>query len=414
MSTQYPASPAPEASADTPFGVVDLLTWMGDGKRTIAAWTLLAIVASVTYSLLTPNEYTARTTLLPPNTQQQNSSTAALAALGSLGGLTSSIPGKTPDELYVQLLRSDTVQRKLDQRFDLKKRYDVKTNEALRAEMFKQIKVTSDKKSGLVTVDVEDPDPKFAAELANAHSTEITSLLSRLAVTEAQQRRVFFELQLKETKDNLIRAEQALRQVQEKSGMVVLDKQAEAIIAAVAQVKTRITEREIQLRVLRTSTTAENPEVRMLSSELAALKAELARMESNGVTDGKVQREGGIDIPVGKLPSTAVDYVRAAREVKFQETMLGSMLRQFEVAKMDESKDSPALQQVDVAMPPERKSKPMRTVIVLAATLAAFLLSSAWVVFRRYTAAASEMHPGRARAMDALKRSWRLRGAPQA
>jgi tyrosine-protein kinase Etk/Wzc len=393
-------------------GLLDLLTWLGEGKRLIALVTGIVAVASVGFALLKPNEFTARTTLLPPGAQQQSTSGAALAALGSLGGLAGGLAGKTPDELYVTLLKSDSIQRALATKFDLYKRYQIETYEVLRKAIPQYVRVSSDKKSGVITVEVDDKDPKFAADLANAHAAEITKLLGRLAVSEAQQRRVFFDQQLKETKENLVKAEQALRSVQEKSGMIVLDQQAEAIIKSVAELKTKIIEREVRLKVLRTTTTAQNPDVQMLSSELGALRGELARMESATGASAPRGSGGGIDIPVGKLPAAAVDYVRALREVKFQETMLASMLRQFEIAKLDEAKEGPALQQVDVAVPPDRKSKPARAVIVLTATLLAFLVSCIFVIGRRYRALVREQDPESAQAWARLAQAWRLRRAP--
>ena len=131
-------------------------------------------------------------------------------------------------------------------------------------------------------------------------------------------------------------------------------------------------------------------------------------MESNGAAASSA-KEGTIDIPVGRLPSTGLEYVRAYREVKFQETMLTSMLRQFEVAKLDEAKDAPALQQVDAALPPDRKSKPARAMIVLGGTFIGLLLSLLWVVLRRYNALAGDNDSNRARALDGLRHAWRLR-----
>ncbi|MBL0729389.1 Wzz/FepE/Etk N-terminal domain-containing protein [Piscinibacter sp. HJYY11] len=390
--------------------LLDLLTWLGEGKRTIGVVTGAAIAGALVFALLKAPIFTARTTLLPPSSQQQSTSAAALAALGSLGGLAGGIAAKTPDELYVNLLKSDSVQRVLATRFDLYKRYEVETYEVMRRTLPKYVRVSSDKKSGVITLEVDDEDPKFAAELANAYAAELTKLLSRLAVSEAQQRRVFFDQQLKDTKENLVKAEQALRGVQEKSGMIVLDQQAEAIIKAVAELKTKIIEREVRLKVMRTSTTAQNPDVQLLSSELAALRSELARMESSVPPSAKAASgAGGIDIPIGKLPAAAIDYVRAAREVKFQETMLASMLRQYEAAKLDEAKEGPVLQQVDVAQPPDRKSKPSRALIVLAATAAALLLSSLFVVWRRYRALVREQDPEAAEAWERMAAAWRLR-----
>ena len=388
-------------------GLMDLLVWLGDGKRWVAIATATAAVGAVIAALLMSPIFTARATLLAPGSQQQSGSAAALAALGSLGGLAGGIGAKTPDELYVSLLKSDSVQRALASRFNLMQRYETKTYESLRKAMAANIRISSDKKSGVLTVEVDDKEAQFAADLANAHAAEVTRLLGRLAVSEAQQRRVFFEKQLQDTKENLIQAEQSLRVVQEKSGMVVLDKQAEAIITGVAQLKAQIAEREVRLRVLRTGATSENPDVQRLNSELAGLRAELARME----TASPGAATGSIDIPVGKLPAASVDYIRARREVKFQETLLESMLRQFEIAKLDEAKEGPALQQVDIAQPPDWKSKPARAVIVLATTLLAFLGSSLFVIWRRYGAVMRAHDPSRVAAWQAIRQAWRWRRA---
>ncbi|MDB6000616.1 MAG: hypothetical protein JWP52_2315 [Rhizobacter sp.] len=386
-------------------GLVDLLTWLGKGKKLIATVAVGAAVIGLGVSLLLPVVFTARTTLLPPGSQQQSGSAAALAALGSLGGLAGGIAAKTPDELYVSLLKSDTIQRVLIDRFDLKKRYEENTYEGLRRTLPQYIRVTADKKSGLISVEVDDKDPKFAADLANAHTGEITKLLGRLAVTEAQQRRVFFEQQLNTTKENLINAEQALRTVQEKSGVIVLDKQAEALIESAARLRASISEREVQLRVMRTGATDQNPDVMRLNSELRGMRQELARVESNtGAATGS-----SVDIPVGRLPEAGIEYVRARREVKLQETLLESMVRQLEVAKLDEAKDGPVLQQVDVAVPPDHKSKPSRALITLAALFGGLLLSAAWVVWREYMALVRSQDPESAAAWQSLRGAWRLR-----
>jgi len=383
--------------------LTDVLTWLGEKKVLIGAFTAAAAVVSTIVALVLPPVYTARTTFLAPGSQQQQSgSAAALAALGSLGALAGGVGGKSPDELYVALLKSDSVQQGLDQRFNLRAHYDVETYEALRRALNNQVRVTADKKSGVISVEVDDKDAKFAADLANGHEPEVTKLLGRLAVSEAQLRRAFFEKQLQDTKENLIKAEQSLQTVQEKSGVIVLDKQAEALIANAASLRAQISEREVQLRVLRTSATDQNPVVMRLNSELRALRAELARMESSqGGSPGSA-----VDIPVGRIPEAAVDYVRARRELKLQEMLLEGMLRQYEIAKLDEAREGPVLQQVDVARVPDFKSKPTRSLIVLASTLLALLLVSAWVVVRRYVATVRADDPAAASAWRGLVRAW--------
>ena len=398
------APAAPAADAVPTIGMADLLTWLGEGKRLIGTVTIAVALVALVYALLTPFVFTARTTLLAPN-QQPTPGSAALAALGSLGGLTGGLVAKSPDELYVALLKGDSVQRALIDRFKLKEHYRVETYETLRKVLPNYIRVAADKKSGLIAVEVDDESPKFAADLANAHADEVRKVLGRLAVSEAQLRRAFFENQLKETKENLVRAEQALQVTQEKSGMIVLDKQAEALIGGAAQVRAQITEREVQLKVLRTSATEQNPDVMRLNSELRALRAELARMES---TQGSAVASP-VEMPVGRIPAASIDYVRARRELKLQETLLESMVRQYEIAKLDEAKEGPILQQVDVALPPDRKSKPSRALIVLVATALALLASSAYVVLRRYNAFMREHDPGSAAAWERLAQAWRLR-----
>jgi capsule polysaccharide export protein KpsE/RkpR len=397
---------APELDDDGPgVSLAEILTWLGERKGLIAGVTFGIGVAALVYALLLTPIFTARATLLAPGSQQQSNSAAALAALGAIGGLVGSVAAKSPDELYVALLKSDSALRALDARFDLKSHYKVETFETLRKVLPSYIRVASDKKSGLISVEVDDESPKFAADLANAHREEVAKVLSRLAVSEAQLRRVFFENQLKETKENLVKAEQSLRGVQEKSGMIVLDKQAEALIGGAAQLRAQIIEREVQLKVLRGSATEQNPDVMRLASELRALRAELARMDSSQeATSGSA-----VELPVGKIPAAAIDYVRARRELKLQETLLESMVRQYEIAKLDEAKEGPGLQQVDFALPPDRKSKPSRAQIVLTCALLALLATSGFVVVRRYVAVTRERDPNRAAAWTALGRAWRLR-----
>ncbi len=386
-------------------GLIDLLTWWGEGKGLIAGVTVAAGAVSLGVAFLLTPMFTARTTLLPPTSQNQGGSSAALAALGSLGGLAGGM-AKTPDELYVSLLKSDSVQRALSERFDLKARYDVANHEQLRKALPKYIRVSSDKKSGVITVEVDDEDPKFAAELANSHVGEVTKVLGRLAVSEAQLRRVFFEQQLKDTKESLIKAETQLRAVQEKSGVIALDKQAEALILGAAQLRGLIAEREVQLKVLRGGATDQNPDVMRMVSELRALRSELARMESSQSGNPG----SAVDLPVGKLPEVAIDYVRARRELKLQETLLEGMIRQYEMAKLDEAKEGPILQQVDKAVPPDYKSKPSRGLIVITTTLLALLASAAWVAWRRFSALARQQNPEAEAARLSLSRAWRLRG----
>ncbi len=381
---------------------LELLSWLGEGKRLIAALTMGATLAAVGVALSSAPTFTARTTLLPPGAQQPSGSAAALAALGQLGG---GFAQKTPDELYVALLKSDSVINELDQALKLREHYKAKSTLQLRQTMLAVVRVTSDKKSGVITLEVEDKDPAFAAKLANEHVRALTQLLGRLALGEAKQRRVFFEEQLRETKESLIKAEQNFRQLQESSGLIVLDKQAEAMIASAAGLRAQIAAREVQMKVLRTGATAQNPEVMRLASELNALRGELTRIELNsGAITAPGTRPSLTEMPVDKIPEAALDFVRAKRELKLQEALLEGMVRQYELAKMEEAKEGPLLQQIDPASPPDTKSKPSRLLIVVAGGLWGLIGSSVWVLgcalIRQQKAQGPE-------AWVALKEAWR-------
>jgi capsule polysaccharide export protein KpsE/RkpR len=385
--------------------MLDIATWLGEGKARILTVTVAAAIVSVATAFLWPVSYTAHAAMLAPNSQQQSAMSSTLAALAATGALGPTFGGKQPDELYVSLLQSDSVLRELDTQFKLRERHDWPNFETLRRKISKYIHVASDKKSGVISVDVDDRDPKFAADVANAHAVEVTKLLGRLAVSEAKQRRIFFDQQLKDTKENLIKAEQNLRVVQETSGVIVLDKQAEALIGGAAEIRARIAEREVQLKVLRVSATDQNPDVMRLTSELRALRGELARMEST--TGGNAG--SAVDMPVGRIPEAALDYIRARRELKLQETLLESMVKQLEIAKLDEAKEGQAPQIVDIASPPDYKSKPSRALIIAGGTLGGLLLASAWVAWRRYSAVLRQVDPEREMAWLAFTRAWRFK-----
>lgn len=384
-------------------GLADVLVWLGHAKKRITLTCVLAAGLAVGIALALPNVYTARATLLPPSGSGSSSGVAALATLGALGGLASGLTPRTPDELYLALLRGDAVLRRLDERFALRDRLEVETFEELRIQMPRLVRVSADRKAGVITIEVDDEDPMFAAELANAYGSELMSLLGRLAVSEAQQRRVFFEQQLRQTQERLIAAEDSMRELQERTGVIVLDKQAEALIQGVAFIRAQLREREVQLRVLRSSATSRNPDVLRLEAEIVALRNELSRME----TSSQGRPGGNAEIPVGRLPATAIEYVRARREVKLQEALLEGMLRQFELAKLDEAKEGPLLQVVDAAAVPDRKSKPKRALIVLGILALALVVSIVLTVVAGYARRLRETDPEAGEAWLLVRKAWR-------
>ena len=392
--TTTPSVPAPD---EDEISLLDLATALGEEKATLFAIPLLTTLVAVGVSLLMTPIFTAKTVVMPPQ-QQQSGAAAALASLGGLAGLAGAAGGiKSPDEMYVALLGSNNLQNRLIADLKLQERYEAKTLTDTRAALKAQVRFSADKKSGLLNIEADDKDPAFAAELANRHVAELRTMLGRLAVTEAQQRRVFYEQQIQQTQDKLAVAEVAFRAAKEKSGMQVTSVLAESGVRASAELRGQIAAREVQLQAMSRFATAQNPDTQRIASELAALRSQLNKTE---------QGSGESKAAASPLHQEAV---KSYRDVKVQEAMLEVLIRQYELARVDEAKEGPLIQQVDVAVAPERKSKPKRAQIVLVAAFAGLFLG-VLVAFVRRALKKAQSDPASASQWLALKKAWSLRG----
>lgn len=355
-------------SQDESIHVVDLLIVLAKHKRMILGAPLVAAMIAAGVSMLIPNTYQGTVQLMPP--QGQSSSSSMLGALGALGSLAGgSLGGKNSNELYVGMLQSRSVSDRMVQRFELQKAYDKRTPAAARRELQAATTITS-AKSGLLVIDVLDLDPQRAANLANGYVDELLTLTQTLAVTEAAQRRLFFDKQLQAAKQSLSDAEVALKIVQEKTGLIQLNGQAEAIIRAAADLKAQIAAKEVSLGVLRSFSTAANPDVMRTQQELAGLRAELSKLET-GMNQGK----GDVMISTSRVPAVGLDYVRKTRDVKYNEAIFEMLAKQLELARIDEAKESAVVQVLDKAVAQDVKVKPNRGLIVVIAAMATAALA---------------------------------------
>ena len=313
-------------------------------------------------SFLMPVQYTAKTVFIPPQ-QGQSGAAAAIASLGALSGLAGNLGGiKTAADQYVSLLMSANVTDRLIERFGLRKAYGVNTQGEARLKLEQRVKVALGRKDGLITIEVTDTNPQRAAEIANGHVAELRRLSSVLALTEAQQRRAFFETELKRARDALS-ASQARLQASGFSASVI---KTEPRVAAenYARLKAEATAAEVRLRTLSSGLSEDAPEVRAQRAQLAALSTELRRLE---------QAAGG---------ESDSEYLSVFREFKYQETLFDLLARQFELARLDEAREAAMIQVVDVATPPEIKSSPRRLLFAAGGLVVAILLSMALVLAR--------------------------------
>ena len=389
-----PSAPMPD---EDEISLLDLATALGEEKATLFAIPFITTLVAVVVSLMMTPIFTAKTVVMPPQ-QQQSGAAAALASLGGLAGLAGAAGGiKSPDEMYVAFLGSENLQNSVIAELKLQERFGAKTLTDTRAALQGQMRFASNKKSGLLSIEADDKDPAFAAELANRHVVELRAMLGRLAVTEAQQRRQFYEQQIQQTQDKLALAEVAFRAAKEKSGMQVTSVLAETGVRASAELRGQIAAREVQLQAMSRFATAQNPDTQRIASELSALRAQLNKTE---------QGSGESKAAASPLHQEAV---KSYRDVKVQEAMLEVLIRQYELARVDEAKEGPLIQQVDVAMPAERKSKPKRAQIVLVAAFAGLFLG-VLVAFVRRALKKAQSDPASAGQWLALKKAWSLRG----
>lgn len=365
-------SPAQRAE----ISILDLLIVIAKRKRTVVIGTLAAMLVSAIASLILPNRYTATTTLLPPQQPQSLASTLAaqLGGVGMLGAVAGKDLGlKNPNDMYIGMLKSRGVQEAIVQQFDLMNVYREKRMSDARAKLQSDTSVEAGK-DGLISVSVEDKDPKRAADVANAYVEELRQLTSTLAVTEAGQRRLFFEQQLRKAKDELANAEAALKETQQKTGLIQLDSQAKSIIESVAAVRAQIAAKEVQLHAMQSFATDQNPDVVVLREELSGLRAQLSKLEQRQNAGG-----GDIQVPTGRVPEVGLEYVRRLRDVKYSETIFELLAKQFEMAKLDEARQGAVVQVVDAAVVPDKKSSPRRSMIVIISMLVGFFLSLTWI-----------------------------------
>lgn len=344
----------PVPSRSDGFDLIDLAVALAGHWKLLLLGPLAAGLVALGITFAIPKTYTARTVILPPQ-QQQSAAVSALASLGALSGLAGAVGGlKSPVDQYVALMQSTTVADRVIDEFGLMSVYDEEYRVEARKALAKNVRIMAGKKDGLIVVEVDDEDPSRSAKMANRYVDELRRLTSLLALTEAQQRRVFFEQQLGVTRDKLAAAQLALQEGGFSAGAIKAEPRAAA--EAYAKLRAEVTGAEVRLQAIRRSLADSAPEVQQQVSLVSALRGELSKLEATS----DVAREPG--------------YVGRYREFKYQETLFDLFARQFELARLDESREGVLIQVVDLATPPERKSRPRRGLIAVVTTVVAGVL----------------------------------------
>jgi tyrosine-protein kinase Etk/Wzc len=367
-------TPAPEHAGASEFSVLELLTTLARRKGFLLAWTFgIGVVVGGLSFLVTPT-YTANVALLPP----QQSGPSGAAALAQLGGLSMLGQGglglKNPVDMYVSMMRGNNVEDAMIRRFDLAKEYRTKHQFETRKVLESSVDIQANPKDGLIRLAVTDANPVRAAELANGYVEEFRKLSSTLAISEASQRRLFFEQQLNQEKNTLSAVEEDLKQTQQTTGLVAMDAQARTMIQSTANLREQIAAKEVQVSAMGTYAAPGNMDLILAEKELQSLRGELARQEGGS---------GGADLNVkSKLPQAGLEYLRKSREVKYNETLFEILARQYESARLDEAKEGAPIQVVDPATPPDHKSGPKRLYYGIFGLVAGAFFSVIFVLFQ--------------------------------
>lgn len=376
MNEQPYTNPPNETCDEDEINLLELLRVVVRRRLLIIKICTTALVLSVCYALALDNVYTATNRFFPPQKESTSFAfTALLAQAGGLAGLAGGGMGGSTD-LYLGVLKSRSVFDGVIKRLDLQKEFKKKNIDDTRKAV-EGVVTFKGSKEGIITVSADSKDPHKAALLANTFVDELTQRSVQLYLIKAGTERDFLEKRLAVTKQDLKAAENDLRSFQEKYKSFKVDSQAAVAIEAIARLKAEIVSKEVQLAALSNSRTAENSEVKAIQAGISKLKSQLGAMAGSGGADSVIPS-------AGNLPALGVEYLRKMRDLKLQEAIFEQLSKQYEVAKINEAKETSTLQVLDEAVAPSKKSKPKRSLIVLLATFTAFFMSIVVIFVQEY------------------------------
>jgi tyrosine-protein kinase Etk/Wzc len=366
-----------EAGAEQEINLLELLQVVVKRKPFIVKTCCAAVAVSIIYSLTLPNIYSATAKILPPQKETGGGIAALLGQAGSLAGLAAGGLGGGGSDLYLGILKSRSVGDAVIGRLDLVKVYKADNLEAARKRLDAVVKVQAGKDS-IISIVAEDRDPKRAALLANTLVDELGKTTIRLNLSKAGTERVFLEKRLELVKKDLKAAEEEMKSFAQRNKIVQVEAQAKASIEGIARLKAELASKEVQLAVVSSNRTEQSPDVEVLRTGIKRLRAEIGSLAGTG---------GGEGIPaVGNVPGVGLEYSRRLRELRTQEAIFEQLTKQYEVAKLNEAKDSSSLQILDEAVAPVKKTKPMRSLIVILTAVLAFFGSVLFVLVQEYLA----------------------------
>jgi capsule polysaccharide export protein KpsE/RkpR len=388
-----------ELEAEAPNWVANsALLW--DHRRLLLRVAAVALALSLAVVFLIPKSYDSTARIMPP--ENSGAGTALFAALagrgmGDLGGL-STIAGSllgahTSGPLYVDLLRSATVSGDLIDRFQLQQVYGKRYRVDTAKKLARRTSVTEDKRSGVISITVEDPDPRRARDIAQGYLDELNLLVNRTNTSSAHQERVFIERRLAGAKDDLERAQKDMSEFASTHTTIDIKEQTRATVEAAAHLEAQIIVEQSQLDSLRQVYGDENVRVRSERVRIADLKRELEKISGTSAplpsddnpdteSSASLDRTSAIYPPLRQIPRLAVPYADIYRRVRVQETVFEMLTQQYEIARIQEAKEIPVVRVIDSPGVAEKKSFPPRALFALLLTLLSVAVAAVSILFR--------------------------------
>ncbi len=364
-----------------------------------------AIVAII--SLFLPSWYRATTTILPPQRETFNLGTAS-SLLGAASGFGSSFSlplMATPSDVFAAILKSRTVTEAVVEKENLMPAYKIKSRDAALKELISRVSVNVTSE-GLISVSYEDRNRNRAADVANRFVKELDRVNRETSTSKAKSARIFIEERLAQTQKDLSRAEENLKNFQEENKTLVLNDQMKSAIGKAADLKAEMVSSEIELNVLSKTMYPSHPQIQSLRSKVNEIKRQLEVLESGNLKE-KPEDKTVLDVPFNEVPSLSLQLARLIREVKIQETVFEILTQQYEQYKIEENKDTPTVQVLDKAVPPENKAKPKRGFLVGISGILSLFASTAFVFGQEYIKRSRQRNPEGFKRLEALWGVWR-------
>ena len=395
-------------------------------RRFLLRATSVGLLASALTAFLIPKSYTSTAQLMPPD-QQSTSALAMMAGMaakagGGLGAMAGDLLGiKSSGALFVGVLRSQTAQDRLIQQFDLKKVYGKRLVMDARKKLDENTSISEDRKSGIISISVTDHESQRSAALANAYVDQLNSLVAELSTSSAHRERIFLEERLKVAKHDLDDAVNQLAQFSSKNNTLDIQQEGKAMLDAAGTIAGQLIAAESQLEGLRQIYTDNNSRVRAMQGRVSELRRQLEKLggvqnnagrnyskttlakgqaahpapgqaadpplgqagdpPADQSADQAAVQSGSMPYPTIKsLPLLGAKYSDYYRRAKIQETVFELLTQQYELAKVQEAKETPSVKVLDPATVPEKKSFPPRFLIVFLGSALALSVSVVWVL----------------------------------